>query len=358
MKILFVLRPDSFSKYGGDTLQIEKYVFYLKTKGHICYYTTCLKPDISCNPDIVIITNIDTDIVFKVQLSFIVESKNYKIICHPIHHPKIWTDNISSAYSNIRSINPQYLIEKLLIKFKYKSILRYLISSISNPKTIFYLFKKRNIYNSLKGIDKFIFLSHLEKDFFEVDFKLITNCYAIIPNGIDNNHYTNLKNEKDGILVIGRIEPRKNSVNIAKLLQKSDIKVHFYGKENIFYKYYLKAFHIIIAKSKNIKYKGSLANDKLLQIISSYKLLILASYAEVFPLVELEALNSGINVISTVFTTNKDIYNSNSIVYIHPDKLTIDNIMNHYNNVHYNINIPLWSDIINQLEKEYYECIG
>jgi len=69
----------------------------------------------------------------------------------------------------------------------------------------------------------------------------------------------------------------------------------------------------------------------LIKKMKSSKLNILPSFVEVSPLVDLEALASGMNVITTKYSSTNEMFESASVKYIDPNKLESTLIKDMYN---------------------------
>jgi glycosyltransferase involved in cell wall biosynthesis len=327
----------------GDRIQIREYVFNINLKGHKAYIVSNINDLNIINPDIVVTSNIDREFEFFSNLKKLSKIKKYNIICHPIHHPYEWIKNIHLAYNNETNIN-LLNYEKYIFKLNLPLILQQLKIKIFNYNKI----------ELLKRINKFIFLSDLEKKYFEKDFRFEVNSYSIVSNGSDFIPINIL--QKKNIIIVGRIEPRKNSVNLALILSKLKIKSVFVGDYNNKYKIFNYNFKRILNNTTYINHISQVNREEVNKLIGQSKLLISSSYAEVFPLVELEALATKTAVLSTSCTLSKSFFNTDVIKFCDPKLLSEELIYDFYIKDHINFpNIDSWSEITDKIIEAYDE---
>lgn len=172
--------------------------------------------------------------------------------------------------------NPKYILKK-------KNILSWLIYSYMEIKV-------------LNKINKAIFVDNTTKNEYENKFPQLKNKFKYIPVGVELNKFNLSKKKKDIFLYVGRLSFEKQVDKIIKQYEK------YKGSEYLF---------IIgdgplrneleqLAKNDNrIKFLGFVSNDQLSKYYHKSKALIMMSLTEGFPMTVLEALASGVPVIST-----------------------------------------------------------
>ncbi len=315
MNILFIGRLDYPPKQGGDAIQIENYKNIITKKYNVEIASLISE---SGNYDFVDLFNISRvyDLVYQLKTKV----KNIPIlILHPIYQKKEYTLQMKS--SGVRAQG----------KEKYKFIVRNLQSNKFRPNQLLFLLRseKKLIYSLLQKVAYFHFLSAGERRWFEEDFgyKIDDEKILIFENGVPYipEKSKTLKEREIDILISGRIEPQKNSINTAKCLRVfRDKKIIFAGQLNRYYKTYCNEFLNIIDQNKNFKYIGSKSFSEMQDLYGNSKIVFSLSLSEAAPrtLVELEALA---NKAIFIGTNRKplDISNTNTSYYIDPENLKV-----------------------------------
>jgi len=130
----------------------------------------------------------------------------------------------------------------------------------------------------------------------------LQQVYQVIPNGIDPNLITKSdkpRNEqcRDAVLCVGRIEGRKNQINLIRALNNTQYKVYIIGKPSPNNMAYYKQCKE--AAADNIVFSNWVSEEKLYEMYHSAKVHILPSYFETTGLSTLEAAVMGCNIVIT-----------------------------------------------------------
>jgi glycosyltransferase involved in cell wall biosynthesis len=104
---------------------------------------------------------------------------------------------------------------------------------------------------------------------------------------------------KDHVLCVGRIEGRKNQLNLIKALAGTDIPLTIIGKPSPNHKDYFKECKKLASQSTNIRFIEHIAHDQLVRIYKAAKVHILPSWFETTGLSSLEAAVMGCNIVVT-----------------------------------------------------------
>jgi len=154
-------------------------------------------------------------------------------------------------------------------------------------------------------VDACICLSPAEVDSLRVDFGYDGPSW-VVPNGVSDEFLALLPSgqtaQRKGIAVVGRIERRKNSVNLVRVLRETGIPTAFIGQINPNERAYGQEFLREVHASAQVSYRGPLSRAAVAEELSRTRLHVLASFAEVFPLVDLEALACGCAVVTTKYS--------------------------------------------------------
>ncbi|RLT92288.1 glycosyltransferase [Ketobacter sp.] len=340
-KVCFCVRNDFHHKFGGDTLQISKYIEN-SPDGFECEIVTYShfkdhKAHFHNSYDIFVLTNIDRCYEY---LGFYTElRKNVdcsRLVVLPIHHSQIY---VESYYLKFHPLlwRPIKLFGGILFIEKIKSLIHmirengdkkipYLGLLLSNYKSL--------IAESLVKCAGWICIAEGEANSIKSDFGIDKPIkYSICQNGADINSSSNFGDRNIDILVCGRIEKRKNQLEVAKLLSKSPYKVCFVGALNENHKQYSKEFLDIIGANKNLFYLGKKSPQEISQLYLDAKLHLSASWFEVSSLVDLEAYIHGCYVVSSKNGYTSEILDQHSLTLIDPSNLidlveTVEKVLN------------------------------
>ena len=310
MKILMQIRKDVDKYPGGDFIQL------LKTKEHLEKAGVSVDLSFSYHEnlksyDIVHLFNVtritDTYLFFKNA-----KSQGKKIALSPIYHP-------------LKDMEDFY---RYTYRFPYLNIVTYLAmkelyyplrgkTNISLKSILQY---KQTVRKVLTQSDILLPNSFLELKTMEQELK-VKNRYKVVPNAteVDTSCFNSQYDKENLILCIGRIEPRKNVLNVIKAFQKLitklpyDTKLIFIGAVNESHKSYTKQFFQDVNKEQNhIKYIGQLPHQEVLAYLKQAKLLVLASFFETTGLVGLEALACQANIVISERGYTKEYFRYNA----------------------------------------------
>ncbi|XZF16652.1 glycosyltransferase family 4 protein [Chitinophagaceae bacterium MMS25-I14] len=148
----------------------------------------------------------------------------------------------------------------------------------------------------------------------------IVGPYRVVPNGVDteqlNKDYPELPAYKDAVLCMGRIESRKNQLNLIRALNNTEYRVFIHGKpspNNIAYFNQCRQ-----EAAANITIGPHLEPAQLYAAYSAAKVHVLPSYFETTGLSSLEAAAMGCNIVVTDKGDTMDYFGDNAW-YCDPD---------------------------------------
>lgn len=324
VRIQFLIRCDCYTKRGGDIHQIEMYKKHLERMGTNVSISNDLS--VADDFDVYIIVNIDRPIETLVYYNKLKEKGLLKkTLLLPIHHSLIHITDFEKRRKDflgviLKIFNDFYSKEKIknyLRSVKTSNLLRYAFSHT-------FLDYKKNITNILNNVGGVIFIAEGEKSNVEADFSLNQSNIYYVKNGVslvnDNNRESHEHIKDIDILVCGRIEPRKNSLEIARVLANKRYSVVFVGALNHNARGYCRKFIQLVDESKNIKYMNAVHHDAISNIFRRTRIHLSASNFEVASLVDLEAYAYGCHVISSTCGNTVD-YLGERAMYVYPTNL-------------------------------------
>ncbi|WP_335901529.1 glycosyltransferase family 4 protein [Shewanella algae] len=294
-QIVFATRKDYLSKKGGDTIQLLKTKHYLESLYGYRIEIITDKNELVRFPEaeIVHVFNLQTA---EQTLEYVSAAKkcNKKVV-------------LSTIYWNLLH---SYVVEIMFSKFesiKYGKVLSYFVSLLTPvlnrlPGDRYlrseYINKRKSI---IELSDMLLPNSNEELKVIKSEFRYddATVKAHIVPNAValDERTLSN-ENNKEGILIVGRIEPCKNQLNFIKALKESKLKdelVYIIGRVGD-YKYY----ELLKKESStlpNVTFIEELPYQDVVEYYRRCKVHVLPSFRESPGLVSLEALYYGCNIV-------------------------------------------------------------
>lgn len=326
MKILFQSRVDLYKPRGGDTIQMEK------TKMALEKMFPDVEVDISVDLkdknidryDIIHLFNLDWVCEPYIQINYAKQHKK-PVVYSAIHHSEedVLKYEKLARYDIRRIYN--FLVASQALRDTWKNFYRSIFNSKKMYPTIVQLLK--GIRNQQREIisksDIILVQSDVEAELIRKDFSVHDFRYKKVVNGVDRETFDSATPEefnkhikqslgidisdKNVILNVGRIEPRKNQLSLinAYIELKRDKKIESdwvlifigdFSDKSIEYKM---RFLGSVKNNKNILYAGRLSQSLVSSAMAHNGIYVHPSWFESTGLVCLEAALSGMKVVST-----------------------------------------------------------
>ena len=359
MRIVFPMRVDAFTKRGGDTVQVEQYVAHLNRIASVKASIETKNDFDFSNVDIVHLVNIDRPLE---TYSHYVRAKNQnvaKICLSSIHHPYSWID----AFENVGRHGFLRVINFFFRGFKRREALKNIHRSIRNLDAAkcywngFFHGLHAQQVQILAGVDHCFLLAKAEIDFIYHDFGVLPKNYSVVPNAVDGNFYDYSLRRDIDVLVVGRIEERKNQILIVEALRDTGLKVCFIGALNKNNRTYIDKFQKLIDNDPFISYLGVIPHGDIAQYYARSKVHLNASWFEVTPLVDIEAFNAGCSVATTKFSFSREYFGERAVYVDAACKQSIKNgvsdALERYSEENIKIAINDWAAAAHSLYKVY-----
>lgn len=310
MKVLMQGRIGLLDAAGGDRIQVENTALELRKLGVEVEISTNIKVDPS-----------EFDLVHVFQLDWTPEThfmvKNAKehgkpVVLSPIHHKVEEVKRFDDEYVfDLRRLS-KYLFDEQHSRDTFKNIYRCISNTDKIPPTFYSVIKglKNMHIETLSLSDVILVQTKLEakdlKKTYGVDIK-----WEKVPNGVSEKflYVKDFKNPlpfDDYIFCVGRIEPRKNQLNVIKAVENfkkdsnSEAQLVFVGKKNtITHPEYTFRFNSQLGKKKWITYVDKVPYKKMPAYFSYAKVCVSASWFETTGLTLLEALFCGTNAVAS-----------------------------------------------------------
>lgn len=321
LRVLMISRETLYSSPGGDTVQIENTAKYLTKLGN-------LSVDIKVSSDLIEYRNYDILHFFNIirpnDFLFHIKNSNLPFVISTIfvdyseYEKKARKGFIGFLNSFISANTLEYLkvVAKVIKRQEKLQDLSYLW--LGQQKSIQLLLNQASLLlpNSQSEYQR------LKKSFH------VTQNYQVIPNAIDdtvfNQSISNIDTKyKNSIICVGRIEGRKNQLNLIKAVNKTNFKLFIIGKKSPNQNSYYHDCKKEAQKNKNIEFINHMSQKELALVMKAAKVHALISWFETTGLVSLEAAYLGCNLVITKKGDQYE-YFSDMVTYCTPDD--IDNI--------------------------------
>ena len=283
MHIAFLARKTLFSQPGGDTVQVEQTASALTRLGHTTSIILAGQP-LPANIDILHGFNLirPADV-----LPYFLKFKGRKVL--------------SSIYVDYSLADAQRF--PVLFKFVGKHGLEYIktVGRATNgsdrwPRFRYVLFgQKRSAKRLLAATDVLITSSQSEAERIQADFGAIKN-QRTIPLGIASEFLAPpYDTERQGILVLNRLEWLKNQKTVIEWASKENWPMTIIGDANKNQPGYFAQCQKVAGPT--IHFQPYATGDELLHELQRHKVLLIPSHFESFSLVGWEAAAQGMNVL-------------------------------------------------------------
>lgn len=327
MKVLMIARKTLNTSPGGDTIQINSTAAYLRDLGvevtislgesaieyeryDIMHFFNIIRPD-----DIL-------PHIFKSNLPFVVST----IFVDYSEYEKT-RGGVLGLLANIFSSD----------KIEYIKVIARFLKNGDPINSKYYLLRghRASIRYVAKRAKLLLPNSDNEYNRF-VEKYSVTTDYFKIPNAIDKVTFGNdiVSNEKynNHILSVGRIEGRKNQLNLIKALKGTDLFLTIIGKPSPNHMAYYNECVKLIEENDNMQLIGHIGHKQLASIFKAAKVHVLPSWFETTGLSSLEAAIMNCNIVVTAKGDTEE-YFKDLAFYCRPDDiLSIRNaVMKAYN---------------------------
>lgn len=321
MKVLFHARPNLFSSFGGDSVQLLKTKEYLEKLGVSVDISTEIIPDMD-RYDIIHAFNITTpqDNIICLKNA---KQKNKKIALSTIYVD--YTEFEKKARGGLAQILSNILSPSII------QYIKLLVKSIKNKnynegtKEILISGYKKTLLNIISMSDIFLPNSQSEMNRLVKDFKIVDPNYVIVPNSIDNNIFDydsvivkEAIKYKDCILCVGRIEGRKSQLNLVKAMKGLPYTLVIIGKAAPNQKKYFEK--VKEEAGDNVIFIEHIEHNELPQYYKTARVHCLISWMETTGLVSLEAGIMNCNIVITKKGDTEE-YFKDYAYYCEPDDI-------------------------------------
>lgn len=312
VKVDFVVRSDSATKKGGDDLQVQQYADRLRQRG-VEVKVIPFSPSLRLRKGAIVhITNVDRPFEL---LETVQRCAGRPFVITPIHHNSSRVRQMRRAERGrgVRSLvdrhSPDVVREWLAVVVRtirdrtgrtdWRSALGFLARSSIRAS-----FLRRALSGALDRALSVALLAEGEGRDLQMSTGWGGANSVVIPNGqprATSQRQTGLPwaDRARGIVMVGRVEPRKRQLDAAKLAARRGIEVTIIGDLQSVDAEFGNEFIEVVEASDRLHYLGPLTHEQTLRVLAETRVLLNASWVEVQSLVDIEAASMGCFVAAT-----------------------------------------------------------
>ncbi len=310
MKVLLRIRSDVKAFPGGDYVQLLQTQRALENAGVTCEVSAGVDP-IPQGIDIVHLFN--TTRIHETYLQFSeAKKKGFPVVLSPIWHS---LKEMARFYAKLYRL-PFFPISSYLalkeIYYAGRSNLQRLLAA-----TLRFTHLQRMV---VEGCDAVLPNSQPELQILCDELKAKPRASFVVPPSFDldcKGHGSSAT--RDGVLCVGRIEPRKNQLSVIrafKALPRSTHRLVIYGAINEAHPAYAKKVQQELVHGW-VEYGGHVPREEIYLALSKAKALVLASYFETCGYAAMEALSCGAHVCISDTPYTRGFYQA-AVSYCNP----------------------------------------
>ena len=314
--VCYVARPDFESKPGGDTIQWQMYDHAAREAG--LRVTTWFDDAPMPRADVFHAFNIDRPLELYPKL---VEVRRLRLpfVVSTIHHPHAWLVRFR------RSQPPTGLLGRWL----YRSPIGRSVPASEAAREVGMLLLQRRLTHLgdlrprwtarvrwlLAEAARVALLSRAEAASLRADlgYDVSPAQTLVLPNwaeGLGEGSAAAPALFKElpeaPVIVVGRIEPRKNSLRICRLAEVARRHVVFVGRPHPGERSFVAAFRRATRASRYSRWIPGVSRSEMAQFYGHGSFLLNASFVEVSPLVDIEALAFGCPIVTTKYALHHE----------------------------------------------------
>jgi glycosyltransferase involved in cell wall biosynthesis len=328
-KVDFVVRDDSEVKGGGDLTQVEMYGAFLSKFGWDVRIVP-FAPSMTLRPDAVVhLVNVDRPFDAIVTIR---KARDRPVFVSAIHHSLSAIRRMRAAE---RGLGARSLVGRVLpesareyLAFVVRSLRRSdgLVGALVVLWSALLLVPSivgcwRHLGRALDGVEAVFLLAEGEGEHLRQDMLWSGRNGVLTPNGLPPTEEAAVawEDREDVIVVVGRIEPRKRQLDIARAASRVACRIRMVGPLQTAETPFGKEFRSLVATLPNVEWTGGQSHEAVLREVASSKVLLNASWVEVQSLVELEAAARGTWVVASERAGNSAEYLGEGFVGVRND---------------------------------------
>jgi glycosyltransferase involved in cell wall biosynthesis len=293
-----VMRSDYATKFGGDVLQVQRYMQHLPAGFDLRMVASgssmALRPQAIAH-----VVNVDRpwDLLEASR-----QARGRPLVISTIHHDSAQVRRIKgrrgrSVRRALDTVLPDASLDLAKRIYRGRSWPR--VGPIGVGAFVSATALRRAAGRALERADAILVLAGGERAVIEADFQCRLSTVVVLPNGIPEMRL-NSSSRDIPVLIPGRIEPRKNQLALAEALSRSDLQSIFLGAPSPHEERYVDAFRRVIDASPTMQWVPGVPPHEMPEWYARAKVVVNLSLVEVLSLVDLEAYGAGCRLVTTI----------------------------------------------------------
>lgn len=327
MRVLMQSRADLYTAKGGDTVQIDETAKALRRLGISVDISLKERPDLK-DYDLVHLFNITRVHETYLQLQW-ARQANLPVVLTPIYHPLSELETYNQIHPSAMVKLTRHFVKSFYMREQLKTLYRAVSTrrawrSCLTQWRVGYLQQQKAVLENAAG---WLVLANAEKERILKDFSIKSPPSVLrVPVGISEQFLSSqsLSSQfslpKRFVLCVGRIEPRKNQLNLVKAMQRLSLPLVLVGAVNGNHRPYYKAVLDAAKTLKHFKHLGVLPHEQLPAVFQRAHTHALVSYTEVLPIVNFEAAVSNCQLVMSNVGYSWE-YFANQAYYVDPQNV-------------------------------------
>jgi len=317
MRVLFLVRRDLVTRPGGDTTQILMTAEQLKVRGVSVTLADHLPPSEGAF-DVVHLFHLDR-LWENLAHCVAIRSRGQPAVLSPIYWPAHEFDRAGrTGFQGLLARlagSDSYQTLRLLQRHSLHAIGRRDLSSLAGP---WWSFRRAARY-VLETVHVLLPNSQAELEQIEHHFGL-RRAAVIVPNAVDPKCFSpqaaGQNAKRDGVLCVGRIEPRKNQLALIKALRNATVRLTLVGEPGRFVASYARRCRR--EAGPNVRFAGQQPASSLPAFYRAAKVHACVSWYETPGLASLEAAACGCAIVVTPGGCTREYFGTDAF-YCQPD---------------------------------------
>jgi glycosyltransferase involved in cell wall biosynthesis len=214
------------------------------------------------------------------------------------------------------------LVNFLVPSYQLRESLKFFARALRNRSLLFPSLSFLMVRNPQKAIASTAVLAVLqsksEEKWCEDDYGIHFSRSKIIPNGFEDAGDFQVSGARDiDVIMIGRIESRKDHLSVLQALSGSGLKVFLVGAENRHHRRYLEKVKALVSDNPTFTLLGPRPHDEVLSLAARSKVYISSSWLETGCLGDLESFAAGCRVIASAHSPTSEVL-GDLVRYVRP----------------------------------------
>lgn len=293
-----VIRDDAASNGGGDVTQTRAYLDLLDSHGfEVCETTVSAFARTGGTADVALVFNTARPMEWTQSIRR--ARRGLGIVGVPIHHPEPWFDEFERRGRHgwnrlLGLVRPH--TRRAAVKAAVRRPSARTLAATLRPSLL-----TEEMQECVDLVDSWIFIADGERRHLEEELgRALSAPTFTVRNGVAPLPSSNaLHAEGFDVLIVGRIEERKNVLHAVEALGAAGLTVGVIGGPDGSCPAYVRRFESAAAALPTVQHLGHVPHPDVLALMANSRVYVSTSWFEVVSLAELEAASMGMSIVGT-----------------------------------------------------------